>query len=172
MTADRLVLLGRVAKTHGIRGQLSIAGDADSSETLTKLRTVLLKGPGGELQSFQVASISGHGRRYLVKLAGIDHIDQAQQLVGHEVCVRREELPPLPDDEYYWFDLIGLRAVTVDGRELGSVAEIFATGSNDVYVIRGAGREFLIPAIAHVVVAIDPTAGTMTIDPLEGLLDL
>ena len=78
----------------------------------------------------------------------------------------------MPDGEYYWCDLLGLRVVTVEGVELGTVAEIIDTGSNDVYVVRSAEREYLIPALADVVVAIDLATRTMTVSPPEGLLDL
>jgi 16S rRNA processing protein RimM len=80
---------------------------------------------------------------------------------------------PKPDEgEYYWADLIGLRVSTEAGDDLGTLREIIETGSNDVYVVKGACREFLIPATDDVVRGIDLDAGTMTVSPLEGMLDL
>ena len=99
-------------------------------------------------------------------------INQVLPLVGRELYVRRSQLPPLADDEFYWFDLIGLRVVTDEGLELGRLENIMETGSNDVYLVRAEGKEYLIPAIEEVVKAIDLDAGVMTISPLEGLLDL
>jgi 16S rRNA processing protein RimM len=81
-------------------------------------------------------------------------------------------LPEPEDGEYYWCDLIGLTVATVDGLELGTLREIFETGSSDIYVVRSAEREYLIPAIADVISRIDLKEGRMLITPLEGLLDL
>jgi 16S rRNA processing protein RimM len=85
---------------------------------------------------------------------------------------RRDQLPETDEGEYYWVDLIGLRVVTDDGAELGTLREIIETGSNDVYVVQGREKEYLIPALADVVSSIDLEAGTMTVTPLDGLLDL
>jgi 16S rRNA processing protein RimM len=89
-----------------------------------------------------------------------------------EICLYRSQLPKLEEDEYYWYDLIGLEVVTVDGERLGSIAEIFETGSNDIYVVRGGKREYLIPAVSAVIDSVDLEGGRMLITPPEGLLDL
>ena len=79
------------------------------------------------------------------------------------IAVPRSELPPLPEGEYYWQDLLGLRVVNCEGVELGEVAEIFATGANDVLVVRGE-RERLIPFVEPVVVKVDIEASRLTLD--------
>jgi 16S rRNA processing protein RimM len=81
-------------------------------------------------------------------------------------------LPELLPGEYYWYDLIGLQVVTSEGESLGQLSEIIATGSNDVYVVKGEGREYLIPALEDVVLEINPAAGRMMVTMPEGLLDL
>lgn len=173
MSGSTLVLLGKVVGTHGIRGQLRVASFSGESETFLSLDEVILKDASGKEESFDVAAASAHGRKILLSLKGMADINQVLPLVGRELYVRRSQLPPLAEDEYYWFDLIGLRVVTDGGRELGRLESIMETGSNDVYVIRSADKqEYLIPAIAEVVKAIDLDAGVMTISPLEGLLDL
>ncbi len=82
------------------------------------------------------------------------------------VLVDPADLPPLDADEYYWQDILGMRVVTEDGGNVGTITEIFPTGSNDVYVVQEGEREVLIPAIKEVVVSIDTKARTMVIRPL------
>ncbi len=166
------VLLGKIIATHGIRGQLRVVPFSGETSAIVSLRTVLLKGPGSGMELFDVAHAAVHGKKVLVTLKEFDNINQVLHLVGREVYALREQLPELPPDEYYWCDLLGLRVVTVDGDELGIVAEIIATGSNDVYVVREGKHEYLIPALEDVVTDIDLGAGVMTVSLPEGLLDL
>jgi 16S rRNA processing protein RimM len=119
-----------------------------------------------------VAHAAVHGKKVLITLKEFDNINQVLPLVGREVYALREQLPELSPDEYYWCDLLGLRVVTVGGEALGTLRDIIATGSNDVYVVSEGTREYLIPALEDVVVNIDLDAGVMTVSPPEGLLDL
>jgi 16S rRNA processing protein RimM len=124
------------------------------------------------LESFPVSGVRANGKKILLALKGFDSINQVEHLVGRDVCVRREQLPALDDGEYYWHDLLGLSVVTTAGEPLGQLQDIFATGSNDVYVVQHGRREYMIPALADVVVQIDLDQRIMTICPYEGLLDL
>jgi len=169
--ANTPVLLGKVAGTHGIRGQVRVVPYSGEETTIISLSSILLQGPDGTLESFEVANAVAHGKKVLLALRNFESINQVLHLVGRELYARRNQLPPLPPDEYYWCDLLGLEVATVDGMTLGTLADIIATGSNDVYVVRGE-REYLIPALDDVIVAIDLDAGTMTVSPPEGLLDL
>jgi 16S rRNA processing protein RimM len=82
---------------------------------------------------------------------------------------RREQLPPTDEDEYYWFELIGLNVFDSDDRRLGVLEEIITTGANDVYVVRSQNAEVLIPAIGSVVKRIDLQQGVMRVDLPKGL---
>lgn len=170
--SDDLILLGKVSGTHGIKGELKISCYSGEYDTLLKLRTLLLRGSEGDLVNFEMDSARIHSGKAIVKLKGFATINDVSHLTGREVVIVRSQLPATDEGEYYWHDLIGLRVLVSDGTELGTLAEIFSTGSNDVYVIKGADREYLIPAIEDVIQEIDLTAGTMTVTPLEGLLDL
>lgn len=172
MSGSELVLLGKVVGTHGIKGQLRVASFSGESETFLSLDRIILKDAHGKEESFEVSAAAAHGRKILLTLKGMSSINQVEILVGRELYVQRSQLPPLAEDEFYWFDLIGLRVVTDDGMELGRLESIMETGSNDVYLVRANEKEYLIPAIEEVVKAIDLEAGVMTISPLEGLLDL
>ena len=90
---------------------------------------------------------------------------------GQAVLVDAAELPSLDANEYYWHDILGMRVVTEDGGDVGTITEIFPTGSNDVYVVREGKKEVLIPAIKGVVISIDKKAHRMVIHPPRGLFE-
>ncbi|RNC72786.1 MAG: 16S rRNA processing protein RimM [Desulfuromonadales bacterium] len=167
-----LMLLGKVTATHGIRGQLTVAPFSGECDTILSLPTVTLKGSDGRTESFDVERAAVHRNRVLLTLKGFSNINEVLHLVGRELFARRDQFPPLAEGEYYWCDLMGLSVVTDAGESLGRIVEIIATGSNDVYVVKGEGREYLIPALEDIVVCVDLDLGTMTVSPTEGLLDL
>jgi 16S rRNA processing protein RimM len=169
---SELVLLGKVVATHGIKGQLRIAVYSGEFETILSLSSLMFKGPDGKMETFEVAASAVHGKKILVALKEYGTINQALHLVGRELYVAREQMPELAEGEFYWCDLLGLKVMTEGGEPLGLLADIIATGSNDVYVVKNDGREYLIPALEDVVLDIDLDKGTMTVSPPEGLLDL
>ncbi len=94
---------------------------------------------------------------------------QAQRLTGLWLCVPQSEVPSAQEGEYFHYQLIGLKVRTVEGEDLGELAEILETGSNDVYVVTGLDGEVLVPALSRVVLEIDIAAGLMVVDLPEGL---
>jgi 16S rRNA processing protein RimM len=134
------------------------------------LPALLVRTPHG-VRELPVAGARPHKRFLLLRFEGIDNVDHAAALVGSEVCVRPEQLPPLGPDEAYHRDLIGCSVDTEEGTRLGEVVDIMVTGSNDVCVVHDGKREVLIPLIEDVIVRIDTDAGTIVIRPLPGLLD-
>lgn len=106
----------------------------------------------------------------VVKLSGVDDRNASETLRGRRLEVLETDLMTLPADTYFHHQIVGLTAVTTDGRKLGPVAEVLRTGSNDVYVIKG-DREYLIPAIGDVVKEVDLQEGRLVIEPIPGLLE-
>ncbi|MBC8019359.1 MAG: 16S rRNA processing protein RimM [Verrucomicrobia bacterium] len=170
--SEELIPVGKIIGTHGIKGQLKVHSYSGNFESLSAARSVVLKSAGGTLQEFIIKSINANSGKFIIGLTDFDDIDQVKPLVGNELCLKRCQLPKLTDDEYYWSDLIGLQVFTDDGTLLGKIAEIFETGSSDIYVVRNKKREYLIPAIVDVVKQVDLAGGKIVITPLDGLLDL
>jgi len=166
------VLLGKLVATHGIKGQLRVAVYSGEFETILSLASLMLKGPDGRMETFQVAAAAVHGKKLILSLEEYDNINQSLSLVGHEVYVARNQLPALSEGEFYWSDLLGLRVETDHGEVLGELVDIIATGSNDVYVVKDGKREYLIPALEDIVLDVNLDAGIMKVSPPEGLLDL
>ena len=170
--SEELISVGKIIGTHGIKGQLKLHSYSGNFESLRAARTAVLKTTDGMLRDVTIKSFNANSGKFIISLQGFDDIDQVKPLVGNELCLKRCQLPKLTDDEYYWSDLIGLQVFTDDGTLLGKIAEIFETGSSDIYVVRNEKREYLIPAIADVVKQVDLAGGKIVITPLDGLLDL
>ena len=171
MAADpAYVVVGRIVRPHGLRGELRMVPDTDFPERLARLsEAVLLK--DGRPTPVRVASVRPRGTDVLIKLAGIDSMSSAEVWRGAELAVPRAQAAALPQGRHYVFEVVGLRVITESGREVGTVREIIRTGSNDVYIVQGGDREYLIPAISSVVLSIEPAAGRMVIRPFAGLLE-
>ena len=109
----------------------------------------------------------------LICLAEIRDRSGSEQVVGCDVWTRREYLPPLADDEFYWHDTIGKVARTDDGQEIGTVTSLMATGAHDILVVRSRqGKEYLIPALRQFWVGIDAETGALIVAPAPGLLEI
>lgn len=125
----------------------------------------------GDLRPVEVESQRPHGRFLLVKFRGVDDPEAAKSLLDASLFVDREEMPPLEDGEYYHADVLGSRVVDVEGRDLGRVVDVFATGAHDVWVIDSGGREWMLPVLESSVLAMDLEGGEVRVEVPVGLWD-
>ena len=161
-----LIPVGRVTRTHGLKGELKFfPADQDDLAVQSDQQIRL-----GEVK-FKIESVRGAKAPFIVKFEGIDTIEAAQILAGQEVLVAREDFESLPEGEYYRFEIEGLKAFDDTGKYYGVIEEIIATGSNDVYVVRGNGKEWLVPMIDSVVQNIDLEEGKLIFHCVEGLFE-
>jgi 16S rRNA processing protein RimM len=171
-----MVALGKIVGAHGIRGEIKVISYSGSLGALEGKGRVFVRQTGGVfkqrdvLKEWRLLSVQPYKAGFLLVLKGIDDRDGARGLAGAELMLPREELPALDEDEYYWYELVGLEVVTPQGERLGQVGEIMATGAADVLVIRGEGGEFLVPATPEVVKSVALSEGRMVIEPPEGLM--
>ena len=160
------ISVGRVTRTHGLKGELKFF-PADRDEIVIK--------PGQRIKfrenQYKIESVRGVKSPFIVKFDGINSIEAAKNLAGQEVLVFREDFELLPEDEYYRFEIEGLKAYDNTGRYYGVVEEVVATGSNDVYVVRNEGKEWLVPMIDSVVKTIDLEQGKLIFHCIEGLFE-
>lgn len=157
------VVLGRVSGLFGVNGWVRVFSYTDPREGIVHYRPMFLRRQG-EWREFEIESGRAHGAGVVMKFAGCDDRNQAMTLLQSEMAVRRAQLPPPESGEYYWTDLEGLRVVTLDGTELGTVASLFATGANDVIVVRGE-RERLLPFVrGQVIVEINLEQRLLRVD--------
>jgi 16S rRNA processing protein RimM len=138
--------------------------------TILSPGSVVYLSSSGGMREATVRSIKPIGRHLSISFLGVDDKEAALPYRDSFVMVRRESIP-LGSGEFFFDELIGLSVLTTDGTVLGEVTDIIETGSNDVYVVRGSVREYLIPAIRDVVKGIDREGGKILIEVMEGLLD-
>ena len=152
---------GKIVSTHGVRGEIKILPWADEPEFLLQFKTVLIGGA-----EYAVASSRVQGTCVLMKLAGIDTVEQAQALREKVVSVRREDAS-IPEGSVFIADLIGLRVL--DGeREIGTVSEVLTLPRGDVYVVKGE-REILIPSVPEFILERNVDGGYIRVKLIEGM---
>jgi len=166
-----LIQIGRIVNRHGVRGELRILPHNPNSTALDLLPEVVLQTADGACETRRVLSARRHKRFVLVHLEDVGTANDAEALIGRTVSLRTADLPPPGTGEVYYRDLIGCTVCTETGEDLGCVAEIFETGSNDVCVVRRGATEHLIPLVADVVVELSVERRQIVIRPLPGLLD-
>lgn len=169
MSVTHLIELGKIIGAHGLDGVIKVKMFA-ASRWAFKPKTVLhLSDNLLALQCCEVEHAQPYRQSVRLKLKEVNDRNQADALVGASLMARREQLPPTDQDEYYWFDLIGLQVFDGEDRFVGVLEQIITTGANDVYVVRNETAEILIPAIGSVVRKVDLQDRVMRVDLPEGL---
>lgn len=166
----RTVPIGRLLHPHGTKGEILAEPYLSDLASYHRWREVTIPSAEGRAESYRIALVRRAGERLLLQFEGYGSAETVRSLAGLEFCVRREELPPPAEGEFYWVDLEGLTVYTEEGACLGCIEEFFPTGSNEVLVVRKGPQETLLPFIKDIVVAVDATQGTMRIRALPGLL--
>lgn len=161
---EKRVLLGRIVGLFGVDGWVKVESYTEPRERILKYKPWALKAPDREVQVDQVRG-RVQGKGLVAQLPAVVDRDAAMRWVGAEIWVRRSALPRPKRGEYYWMDLEGLDVVTVAGVQLGKVSHLFATGANDVLVVRDGKRERLIPfVLEQFVQEVNLDTGRITVD--------
>jgi 16S rRNA processing protein RimM len=171
--SEKLFTVGKVVNTHGIKGELKVISQTDFPEIRFKQGSVLLLSHPDhqELIRLTVQSARLHKNAYIVKFSDMDHINQVEEFKGGELKVPSEQLIDLPEDEYYFHEIVGCKVVTEEGEELGTISEILTPGANDVWVVeRPKGKPLLIPVIDDVLINVEVDKKLVTIHLMEGLI--
>lgn len=160
---EQRVVIGRIMGVFGVLGWVRVMSHTEPRENILYYSRWQIR-RGDSWQTVRLLEGRRQGKGVVASLEGLEDRDLARALVGCDIAIDRSELPVLPDDEYYWSDLQGLRVVTVDGVDLGTLDHLFETGANDVMVVRG-DRERLIPMVFdQYVKRVDMDAGVVEVD--------
>lgn len=159
---------GKIVTTHGIRGEVKIMPYTDYPELLCEFDRLFIGKNHEEIAIERSRAFKG---MVIAKLEGVNTPEDASKLRNTILYMHRDDLE-LDEDTYFIQDLIGIEVHDADTDFVyGKIADVMQTGANDVYVINGADREYLIPAIPEVVISTDIDGNIMTIRPLEGLFE-
>jgi 16S rRNA processing protein RimM len=167
-----VVAVGRIGKAHGIRGAVYVEPWTDAPEERFLPGAVLDTEPVGR-GPLTVAEVRSHSGKQVVQFIGIDDRNTAEAIRGTVLVMAASARPLLDDpDEFYDTDLIGLAVRQLDGTAVGSVTDVLHSPADSLLAIDVEGREVLVPFRKQFVPVVDLSAGTLTIDPPDGLLDL
>jgi len=168
---QELVVIGSIAKAHGLRGEVQVIPETDFPERFASRLDVYLVSRRGLVRQARLMDCRRAGERILISIEGVDSREGAEDLAGWTICVARENLVELAPGQHYIFEIIGLRVEALDGRQLGTIVDVWQGPANDVYVARGPCGEILIPGTEEIVREIDVKAGVMKIVAMPGLIE-
>lgn len=166
-----LITIGKAVKPFGVKGEMKIEPMTDFPERFKDLSRVYLVSPSGKEIVCEVKSVRYAGETPLLVFSGYDSPETAKVLNGWLVKVPEEDVVPLPEGRYYWYELIGMDVLSEGGEKLGAIVDIFETGSNDVYVMKRGRQEVYLPATKEVIKRIDRKARQMVIHLMDGLME-
>ncbi len=173
---ETLLLVGRVGKTHGVQGEVKVIPETGDPERFAALETVFLGQQPEDAAPHSVLSVrfqqSKRGLTVILKLDGIETMEQAAALRRRAVFAFEGDLPPLADDEFFLHDLIGLDVVTEQGEAVGAVKDVLELRAHRVYVIARPGKpDAMIPAVPAFIADVDVDGAQLVVRLIEGLLD-
>jgi 16S rRNA processing protein RimM len=165
------IAVAYITGAKGVRGQVRAQLLTHGPERFAGLGEIVVQQQGRPDRRLRLEGWRAQARGVLLKFAGIDAPEQARDLVGGYVTIAPEQLALLPADTYYAFDLVGCTAFDEAGQCLGIIDEVLHLPTTDAYVVRRAGREFLLPAVGDFVVSISTSAKRVVVRGVQELLE-
>jgi 16S rRNA processing protein RimM len=168
---ENLLRVGVISSTHGVKGEVKVYPTTDDPGRFNSLKKVILD-TGREQMDLEIQGVKFFKNMVILKFKGYDSINEIEKYKGKDLLITRDQAVELGPDENFIFDLIGLRVITEDGNEFGTLTDVIKTGANDVYEVKTTeGKEVLLPAIQECVLKVDLEEGTVTVHIMDGLLD-
>ncbi len=169
-----LVRVGIIIKPHGIHGELKVKPLTDSPNRFHSLSEIFMIPVDGDNSfSAKIESVRLHQNKVLIKLDCINSVNEAETVIGYEICINREECIELPSDTYFAFDLIGLKVLSPVGEYVGTIADVLSSPGQDLLVVKKKNnKKVMIPFVAEIVTDISIDQKRIKIQDLPGLLDL
>ncbi|MEM7007799.1 MAG: ribosome maturation factor RimM [Thermodesulfobacteriota bacterium] len=167
-----LISFGKISKVHGLEGEVKFLPHSRQLDNISTLdRIFIYKRPDAPPSELKIKKRRIHNNAAFFKIEGVDSIQDAQALVGSEVHVETSDLKELDEDEYYWFDLIGLKTYTDKGEFIGIVDSLVDRSMQSLLVVKDGDKEHLIPLTEPIVQKIDLKNSKIIISTIEGLIE-
>lgn len=162
--------VGQIVNTFGIKGMVKVMPFTDDIRRFDKLDKVYIE-KNKSKKEYKIEEVKYHKNMVLIKFKGIDKIEQAEELRNSYLTVSRDSVEELEEGRYYIVDLLGLDVYTDEQVLLGTLDDIFNTGSNDIYVVKNKeGKQILLPAIEDVIKQVDLEDKKIIVHLLPGLV--
>lgn len=166
----QLMEIGQIVNTYGIKGFLKVVPYTDDIKRFEKLNSIYIQ-TKKSLETVIIEEVKYAKNLVLLKIKGIDNINDAEIYKNCYIKIDRSDAVELPEDSYFIVDLIGIKVYTDEGEELGNIIDVFPTGANDVYVVKNEiGKQVLLPAIGDVIKNVDIQNKKMIVHLIEGLV--
>jgi 16S rRNA processing protein RimM len=167
--SEDLLLVGRIARAHGIRGHVIVNPETDFMEERFRIGGVLKVGPAERTRNYEILEVRFQQGRPIVRFAGIETMNDAEALAGADLWLGEGEIAPLPAGTFYRHDLVGCEVRDAHGTMLGRVTGVEGTMDRSYLVVDG---DVMIPLVEGICLAVDIAGRRVTVDPPEGLLNL
>lgn len=169
---EDLLRVGVITSAHGVRGEVKVFPTTDDMNRFKKLKTVILD-TGKEKKTLEIEHVKFFKNMVILKFKGLNNMNDVEMWRQKDLWITRDQAVKLSPDENFIGDLIGLKVMTDEGKELGIMTDVMQTGANDVYCVQTAdGKELLLPAIKDCILKVDLENQEMLVHVLDGLLDL
>ncbi len=169
---EETLRVGVIASTHGIRGEVKVFPTTDDPNRFKKLKTVMLD-TGRERMTLTIEQVKFFKNMVILKFKEFNDINEIEKYKGKDLLIRRDQAVKLAPNENFIVDLIGLKIVTDEGQDFGTLKDVLQTGANDVYIVEDHhGKEYLFPVIKQCVLDVDLEKQVVTVHIMDGLLDL
>jgi 16S rRNA processing protein RimM len=166
----RFIVVGRILRPHGVRGEVVVEVVTDFPQRFDSLEVAYV-GDAVHARAHRVTKKRWHKGRVLMAFEGYPDRDSVETLRDLLVQVPVEEAMPLPEGEYYPYQLAGINVITEDGEHLGTISDVLFTNANDVYVVSGPRGQILLPAIRQVITQIDLPGRRVIVKLMPGLVE-
>jgi 16S rRNA processing protein RimM len=167
---EGMVSVGRITKPQALRGAVRVHPEVDDFAIFQPEVQLGVRSGKNPLRWMKIVKVEYRSSLVIVKLEGVEDVDQAEQLRGAELFMYEEDLPGLPEDSFYYYEMTGCKVVLPDGSQVGQVVDIIPGAGGDLIVVHTSEGEKLVPAVGAIVRRIDTGSGVIEIDPPEGLL--
>lgn len=162
--------LGQIVNHFGIKGMVKVNPFTDDISQFETLEFILVE-KAGKLLKMQIEETKYSKSQVLLRLKGIETVEEAEKYRGCYIKIARKDAKKLPKDTYFIADLIGLQVYTDENVLLGKVEDIYNAGANDIYVVKSEdGKQILLPGISEVLKQIDLEQEKITVHLIKGLV--
>lgn len=167
---DNLLEIGQIVNSYGIKGFLKVVPFTDNVKRFDDLKTIYIE-KNKKLSEIEIEEVKYHKNLVLLKLKGIDDINDTLEFKNCYIKIDRKDAVELPEDTYFIVDLIDMDVTTDEGENLGKIVDVFPTGSNDVYVVKDElGKQILLPGLKEVIKEVDLENGKIFVNLIKGLI--
>lgn len=168
---QQYIAIGKIVSSQGNKGEVKVFPLTDFPERFEHLAEIYLE-RDGSLNVQEIEGVRYHKNHIILKIAGVDDIEQALMLKDHYIKIPEEQLIPLAENSFYIHQIIGYTVVCESGEKLGELKDVLPTGGADLFLVQGPQKEYMIPAARDIIVGVDRESELITVSPIPGLLEL